>query len=50
MVVKVTRAMPALPLLETWPVKPVDFGWTRRIFKVFLLMLRDGKGLFQKAC
>ena len=32
MVVKVTLAKLALPLLETCPINPVDFGWTRRIF------------------
>jgi hypothetical protein len=34
MVVKVTLAKLALPLLETCPIYPVDLGWTRRIFKV----------------
>jgi hypothetical protein len=34
MVVKVTLAKPALPLLETCPINPVDFGWTRSIFNV----------------
>jgi len=28
----VTLAKPALPLLEIWPMKPVDFGWTSNIF------------------
>ena len=41
MVVKVTLAKLALPLLETCPMKPVDFGWTRSIFNVIPYKCED---------